>query len=135
MLQCGISEGRPVTSFNRVATDGLQGSIHGIHQQHPTWETFEEAIEDSSKATRRGFEDWVETPDKGVKVLSVFSALESRIGRLSMRDQAILSLDKVIMFLRAVDVRDWKDLGVLLEDTTTESDLTNTWENVRDIVA
>ena len=34
-----------------------------------------------------------------------------------------------------VDVRDWKYLGVLLEDTTTESGLTNTWENVRDIVA
>ena len=30
---------------------------------------------------------------------------------------------------------DQKYLGVLLEDTTTESGLTNTWENVRDIVA
>ena len=30
MLRCGISEGLQVTSFNRVATDWLQGSIHGI---------------------------------------------------------------------------------------------------------
>ena len=140
MLWCGISEGLQVTSFNQVATDGLQASIHGIRQQNPTWEAFEEAlkttfaIEDSSKATRRGFKDWVETPDKGLKVIDVFSAFEGRFGRLSARDQGILVPDKVIMFLRAVDVRDQKDLGVLLEDTTTESDLTDTWENVGDII-
>ena len=97
MLRCGISEGLQVTSFNRVATDGLQASIHGIRQQNPTWEAFEEAlkttfaIEDSSKATRRGFEDWVETPDKGPKVLNVFSAFQSRFGRFSARDQVILT--------------------------------------------
>ena len=141
MLRCGISEGLQVTSFNRVATNGLQRSIHGIRQQNSTWEAFEEApkttfaIENSSKATRRGFKDWVETPDKGLKVLDVFSAFESRFGRFSARDQAILAPDKVIMFLRAMNVRDQKDLGVLLEDTTTKSGLTDTWENVQDIVA
>ena len=60
MLRCGISEGLQVTSFNWVATDGPQASIHGLRQQNPTWEAFGEelkrtfAIEDSSKATRRG---------------------------------------------------------------------------------
>ena len=82
------------------------------------------AIEDSSKATRRGFEEWVEMADKGMKVLDVFSAFESRFGRFSARDQTILRPDKVIMFLQAVEVRDRKDLRVLLEDTTTESGLT-----------
>ena len=129
-MRCGISEELQVTSFNRVATDGLQGRIHDIRQQYPTWVAFEEAlksiyaIEDSSKATRRGFEDWVETLDKGLKVLDVFLAFENRFGRFSARDQAIFVPDKVIMFLRVVDVRDRKDLGVLLEDTTTESGLT-----------
>ena len=130
-----------MTSFNRVATDGLQGSIHGIQQQKPMWEAFEEAlkatfaIEDSSKALQRGFKDWVETPNKGFKVLDVFSAFKSRFRRLSARDQAILTPDKLIMFLRVVDIRDRKDLGVLFEDTTTESDLTKTWESMQDIVA
>ena len=40
MLRCGISEGLQVTSFNRVATDGLQASIHGLRQKNPTWEAF-----------------------------------------------------------------------------------------------
>ena len=69
-----------------------------------------------------------------MKVLDVFLAFESRFGRFSARDQAILTPDKVIMFLRAMDIRDRKDLGVLLEDTTTKSALTDTWENVWDIV-
>ena len=30
MLRCGISEGMQATSFNRVANNELQGSIHGI---------------------------------------------------------------------------------------------------------
>ena len=99
MLRCGISEGLQVTSFNRVATDGLQATIHGLRQQNPTWEAFEEelkrtfAIEDSSKATRRGFADWVEMPDKGLKVVDMFPAFESRFGRLSARDQAILMIN------------------------------------------
>jgi hypothetical protein len=42
--------------------------------------------------------------------------------------------DKVVMFLRAVDARDRKDLGVLLEDTTTESGLTSKWETLKSIV-
>ena len=53
----------------------------------------------------------------------------------TVRDKAILAPNKVIVFLRAVEVRDKKDVGVLLEDTTTENDLTDTWENVWDIVA
>jgi hypothetical protein len=76
----------------------------------------------------------VETPDKGLKVVDVLSTLKTRFGRLSARDQAILGPDKVIMFLRAVDIQDRKDLGVLLEDTTTESGLTEIWGNMRNIV-
>ena len=111
-------------NIGRTASDVLQpGGYRWASKKYPwattknpTWEAFEEelkrtfAIEDSSKTTRRGFEDWVETPDKGLKVVDVFSAFETRFGRLSARDQAILVPDKVIMFLQAVDVRDRKDL-------------------------
>ena len=63
ILGCGISEGPQVLLFNRIATDGLQGSIHTTQQQHPTLVAFEAAMksmysmEESSKATQRGLED------------------------------------------------------------------------------
>ena len=65
MLRCEISKGLHVTFFNRVTTDGLQASFHGIQQQNPTCGAFEEALKtmfaigDCSKLTRRGFDDWV----------------------------------------------------------------------------
>ena len=59
-------------------------------------------------------------------VLEVLVDFKNRFRRLSVRDRIILVLDKVVMFLKVVDVRDRKDLGVLLVDTTTEGGLTNT---------
>jgi hypothetical protein len=130
MLRCGISEGYQVIAFNRVATDRLQASLREL-PQHPTWPAFEAAMktayamEDSSKPTRRGFEDWVDTPNKGLKVIEVFSEFEDRFGMLWTRDQVLLVADKVVLFLRAVDVRDRYELGTLLEDVTTYSGLTD----------
>ena len=98
MLRCDISEGLQVLSLNRVATDGFQ-------QKHPTWAAFEEVMksmylmEDSSKATRRGFEDWLEAPKSELKLLEVFTEFERRFGRLSVCDQMILEPKKVAMFL------------------------------------
>ena len=77
----------------------------------------------------------MKTPEKGLKVLEVFSKFESRFKRVSVRDQAILASDKVIMFLRVVDAQDRNDLGMLLEDVTMASGLTNDWENVRISIA
>ena len=44
MLRYGILERLQVTYFNRVATDELQESIHGIRKQNPTWGSFEQAL-------------------------------------------------------------------------------------------
>jgi hypothetical protein len=84
MLQCGISKALQVLSFNRVATDKLQGNILETRQEHPTWAAVEGAlkttyaIEDSSKVTRRGFEDWVDILEKGLKLHEIFTEFEKR---------------------------------------------------------
>ena len=73
MLRYGISERLQVISFNRVATDELQESIHGIRQQNPTWGSFEEAIREAydylrPKRTRtwsmNGGQKWVTSDDR-----------------------------------------------------------------------
>jgi hypothetical protein len=89
------------------------------------------AMKDSSKVTWRSFEDWVEPPNKGLKVIEVFSEFQSRFVMLSAHDQALLVADKVVMFLRAVDIRDQYELRTLLENVTTDSGLTDDWETVR----
>jgi hypothetical protein len=56
----------------------------------------------SSKPTRRSFDDRVETPKKGLKVIKVFCEFENLFGMLSTGDQVILAADKVVMFMRAM---------------------------------
>ena len=68
-------------------------------------------------------------------MLEVFAEFERGFGRLSMWDQVILAPEKVAMFLRAVDSRDRHDLGILLEDVTTESGLKEEWDVVRSNVS
>ena len=128
-------------SFNHVVMDGLQGNIHKIGQQHSMWAAFEEVlkttclVEDTLKVTRRRFKDWVETPKRSLKVLEFLTEFEKCFGRLSTRDQTMLLPDKVTMFVRAMDIRDRHDLGMLLEDETMESGLTGEWDYVRNSVA
>jgi predicted metal-dependent enzyme (double-stranded beta helix superfamily) len=38
------------------------------------------------------------------------------------------------MFLQVVDIRDRKDVGVLMENTTTDSGLIETWAKIKEIV-
>jgi hypothetical protein len=64
----------------------------------------------------------------------VFTEFEYKYEKFSARDQTILLPYKVVMFLHTIDARDRKDLGVLLEDTTTESCLTSKWETLKSIV-
>ena len=140
MVRCGVSEALRISTFSRIATDDLQEKIQELRKANTTWATFERAVlnafamDDSTKETRRGFEEWVDLPHKGMKVLDVLCEFESKFNRLSTRDQTVLQAEKVIMFLRAVDIRDRKDLGVLMENTTTDSGLVETWAEVKEIV-
>jgi hypothetical protein len=56
------------------------------------------AINDSTKETRCGFEEWFDLPHKGMKVLDVLCEFESKFNRLSTRDQTVLQPEKFIMF-------------------------------------
>ena len=103
MLRCGISDGMQVISFNRISTNGLQGSIHELRQQHPMWAASKQVmktmytIEDSLRVRWTGFK-------KGLKVLKVLVKFGRKFGRLSPGDQGVLVLDKVVMFLRSMGV-------------------------------
>jgi hypothetical protein len=70
-------------------------------------------------------------PNKGLKVIEVFFEFEDRFRILSTRDQALFVADKVVLFLRAVDVRDQYELETLLKDVTIDSGLTDDWEIVK----
>ena len=123
MLIKNISEETKISAFNRVCTPTLQDRITDIQTRNPVaWTAFKDAVidafslDDLTKVTRRGFEDWVASPSKQLSVTQTMAVFEEKFGQLSVRDRALLISDKVMLFLQAVDVRDRKELGILLED-------------------
>ena len=74
--------------------------------------------------------DWVES-DKHLSVLEVLKEFSERFEQLNVRDRNIIIPDKVILFLQATNIKDMKDLGMLLEDHNSPSGLTEDWEEVK----
>ena len=136
MLKRGVSEAAKINGFSRVATIGLQERIQELQREHHTWANFERALlneynlNDMSRMTRRAFMDWVES-DKHFSVLEVLKEFSERFDQLNIRDRNILMTDKVILFLQATNIKDRKDLGILLEDQNNPSGLTEDWEEVK----
>ena len=136
MLKRGVSEAAKINGFSRVATIGLQERIQELQREHHTWANFERALlneynlNDMSRMTRRAFMDWVES-DKHFSVLEVLKEFSERFDQLNIRDRNILMTDKVILFLQATNIKDRKDLGILLEDQNNPSGLTDDWEEVK----
>ena len=96
-------------SFSRVATDELQERIHKIRQQNPTWGSFEEALreaydyERSKGRDRREFDEWVALEKTHQSATQAFLEFKHRFARLSEREQRLVGMDKVLMFVRLSD--------------------------------
>ena len=137
MLRYGISERLQVISFNRVATDELQESIHKIRQQNPTWGSFEEALREAydyerpKGRHRREFDEWVASEKTHQSATQAFLEFEHRFARLSEREQRLVGEDKVLMFVRSIDRKERMDIGIKLEDKDGANGLIEDWAEVK----
>ena len=136
MLQYGISERLQVISFNRVTTDELQESIHGIGQQNPTWGSFEEALREAYEYERpkgRGwgeFEVWLVLAKIHQSVTQAFLEFERRFSQLSEREQRLVGVDQVLMFVRLIDRKERKAMGIKIENNDGANGLIGDWDKV-----
>ena len=128
MLKRGVSEAAKINGFSRVATIGLQERIQELQREHHTWANFERALlnkynlNNMSRMTRRAFMDWVES-DKHLSVLEVLKGFSERFKQLNVRDRNIIMPNKLILFLQATNIKDKKNLGILLEIRIIQVDL------------
>ena len=98
-----------------MATDELLESIHGIRQQNPTWESFEEALrepDDYERSKGRGqceFEQSVALVKIYQSATQAFLEFKHRFSLFSRRQQRLVGVDKVLMFVRSIDQSKRKD--------------------------
>ena len=122
MLMRDVTAAKRLNSFARVVTPSLYGEILEMIAESGFWEEFETrllekyGLDDSLRISKKDLMDWVELPGKGRNTTTLLQEFEKRFARLSTLDRAVLDTSKVLLFLKAVDVRDREKVGLLLED-------------------
>ena len=119
MLQRDVIEEKQISNFKRVMANGLQGHKREIQATQTTWAGFERALlaeymlEDTSRMTRHTLMKWIEKKRKNMNALGVYNKFDQMYNRLTRTDQIFLEGDKVLYFLKVVDVKDRRELGCL----------------------
>ena len=114
-----------------MATDELLESIHGIRQQNPTWGSFEEALrepDDYERSKGRGqceFEQSVALVKIYQSATQAFLEFKHHFAQLSEREQLLVGVDKVLMFVRSIDRKERMAIRIKLEDNNGANDLTD----------
>ena len=108
-----------------------------VQEGKTTWYEFEKAIlaafvvEDLSRITRHVLMKWIEKKDKKMSASRVYDEFDQMFSRLPATDQVLLEEDKTLYFLKAVDMKDRRELGTLLEDDTEVNGLVTNWTAVK----
>ena len=71
-------------------------------------------------------------PGKGRNVSAVLREFKEHFARLSALDRSILDTSRVLLFVKAVDVQDREQVGLLLK---TDDRLTTNWAVVKRVYA
>ena len=113
MLQRDVVEEKQISNFKRVVENGLQGRIREIQATQTTWAGFERALlaeymlEDTSRMTRHTLMKWIEKKTrKNMNALGVYNEFDQMYNRLPRTDQIFLEGDKVLYFLKTVDMKE-----------------------------
>ena len=76
--------------------------------------------------------DWAECAHKSIMILNNFAGFNNQFNQLMVRDQTFFQPDKWHVSSR-IDLKDWKDLGLLLEDVEIEISWINLHYEVKQI--
>ena len=134
MVMRDILEDTGLAGFPRVAMPGIHVEVLEVRVESRTWEEFEGrflekyGLDDALRLSRRDFMEWVETPKKGRNASVLRREFEERFTRLSALDWTVLDTSHALLFVKSVDVREWEQVGLLLE---THDGLTTDWAVVK----
>ena len=74
---------------------------------------------------------WIEKKNKKMSASRVYNEFDKMFNHLPTVEQVLLQEDKSLYFLKAVDMKDTRELGTLLEDDTQANGLLADWVAVK----
>ena len=76
------------------------------------------------------FDQWVSSLKTHQSAMHAFVEFECRFAQLSERDQRLVGVEKVLMFVKSIDRKERKAIGIRLEDDDGANGLTEDWTKV-----
>uniref|UniRef100_A9U4Y6 Predicted protein n=1 Tax=Physcomitrium patens TaxID=3218 RepID=A9U4Y6_PHYPA len=136
-----VSEKKMVALFGLATIPEIRDHIISITDRYGnSWEDFLHALkdeyflEDADRITKKLFLGWIEWPNKNLQATELLRKFERQYSQLSKVEKLTLELNKVDLFLQAIDGELQEKLEPLLEDKEEDEGLTMKWKNVEDAV-
>ena len=117
-----VDEAMRLEYFCRVVDQPIFKAIKELQEAHDSWTTFERTLleaygyERSKGQDRHDFDQWVASAKNHQGATQAFLDFEHRFSQLSEREQRLVGVDKVLMFVKSVDRRETMAIGLKLED-------------------
>ena len=125
MVMRDTPEDRHLAGFPRVAPPGIHAEVLEVQAGCRTWGEFEArlleryGLDDARRLSKRDFMEWVETPRKGRNASTLLWEFEESFTRLSMLDRTVLDTNRVVLFVKLVDVLE-TDNGLMTDWATVK---------------
>ena len=101
---------------------GIYERVIEIENGHATWAEFKKALlaefmlEDASRMTRHTLMIWIEKKGKNMCASGIYAEFDQKYNQHLSAHQRVLDEDKVLLFLKAMDMKDRRELGILLKN-------------------
>ena len=135
----GVDEAMRREYFFRVVAQPILKDVKKLLEAHDSWVTFEKALLEAyvykrpKGRDRRDFDEWVASTKTHQGAMQAFLDFESRFSQLSEREQRLVGVDKVLMFVKSIDRRERMAIGLKLEEDDGANGLIEDWRKVESL--
>ena len=121
--------------FCRITAPRIQAEVKELGEALVSWEAFEEVLwrkygGPPKSRNRRAFDQWVASAKTHRGAAKAFQEFGRRFARLPEREQRLVGADKVLLFVRSVDLKEREAIGIELEEDDGANGLTEDWSKV-----
>ena len=135
----GVDKAMRLDYFCRVVDQLIFKDVKELQEAHDSWPTFEKTLLEAygykrpKGRDRRDFDQWVASAKTHQGAMQAFLDFESRFSQLSEREQRLVGVDKVLMFVKSIDRRERMAIGLKLEEDDGANGLIEDWRKVESL--
>ena len=132
----GVDEAMRREYFYQVVAQPIFKAIKELLDAHDSWVTFEKALSEAygyegpKGRGRREFDQWVASAKTHQGATQAFVDFERRFSQLLDREQRLVAVDKVLLFVKSIDRRERMAIGLKLEEDDGTNGLIEDWRKL-----